>query len=264
MLIIHSQSVMRLKSFQTAGLCLLLALAARADVQSSAHYLVTNESVDNGGARAVSADYANDGSFSDGDFAGSADYAQRGGYVGGLNNAPVATNYTLVVYSNNTVKVPISQLLSAVSDADGDTVTFVSAETQTAQSGLTGQVGKWFLYRPPQNYNGTDQFTWVVQDSEGDRSTGTIYAQVGAPPVDNAPTLNLISITFDNAPGATDARLRFGGLPQATYQVQYTDDLTPPITWTTLGSSTVTNGVFTIVDPTAKNASQRYYRTMIQ
>jgi hypothetical protein len=105
----------------------------------------------------------------------------------------------------------------------------------------------------------------VAQDSEGDRATGTILAQVGPPPAppDHA-ALNLIAVTFDTAPGATDATLRFAGLPQSTYLVQYTDSLTPPVTWTTLGTVSVTNGVFQIVDPTAGGASQRYYRTVYQ
>jgi hypothetical protein len=76
--------------------------------------------------------------------------------------------------------------------------------------------------------------------------------------------LNLVSVTFDTAPGATDATLVFAGLPQSTYTVQYTGSLTPPITWTPLGSVSVTNGVFQIVDPTAGGAGQRFYRALYQ
>lgn len=233
--------------------------------QNSADYNFSVESLDGGGLRVASADYDDDGSFGAGSFITSADYAQRGGYVGQLNNAPVATNYTFTVVSNNTFKVPISTLLSTATDPDGDSITFVSVTSVTAQNGTAARSGNWVLYKPPANFTGNDSIIWVMQDSEGDQSTGTILAQVTpAPAPPNQPTLNLVSITFDMAPGATDATLRFVGLPGETYTVQYTDSLTPPVMWTTLGTATTTNGVFEIVDPTARNASQRFYRTIIQ
>jgi hypothetical protein len=148
---------------------------------------------------------------------------------------------------------------------DGDSVTFVSVAASSAQSGTASRAGNFVVYRPASGFTGSDSVTWVAQDSEGDRTTGTILAQVGTPPAQpTQPTLNLVAVTFDTAPGATDATLRFAGLPQSTYLVQYTDSLTPPVTWTTLGTVSVTNGVFQIVDPTAGGASQRYYRTVYQ
>jgi hypothetical protein len=233
--------------------------------QSSADYNSTVESADGGGLRVASADYKNDGSFGAGSFIASADHAQRGGFAGQLNNAPVATNYTFTVVSNNTIKFPINALLSTATDPDGDSNSFVSLASASAQNGTVGRNGIWVLYKPPAGFAGTDTIDWVMQDSEGDQSTGTILAQVTAPPPPlNAPTLNLISVTFNPAPGATDATLRFAGLPGETYTVQYTDSLTPPVTWIALGAAATTNGTFQIVDPTARSASQRFYRTIVQ
>jgi hypothetical protein len=256
----------RVKFFGTVCLWLALMMAAYASgTQSSADYNFSVESIDAGGLRSASADYVNDGGLGAGNFVSSADYAQRGGYAGQLNNAPVATNYPVTVVSNTIIKVPIADLLNSVKDADGDSVTFVSVASGSAQNGAAGRAGNFVVYDPPPGFTGSDSFKWVVQDSEGDRTTGTILAQIGEPPAPpNQPTINLVSITFDHAPGATDAMLHFAGLPQSTYTVQYTGSLVPPIIWTTLGSASVTNGVFQIVDPTARGAIQRYYRTMYQ
>jgi len=241
------------------------AVAYAAGPQGSADYLVTAESTDGGGQRTASMDYKNDGSLGAGSFTASADYKQRGGYIGQLNNAPVATNYTFTVVSNSTIKVPISALLSTAKDVDGDSISFVSVASTSAQNGTTGRSGIWVLYKPPAAFAGSDSITWVMQDSEGDQNTGTILAQVVAPPTQpDQPTLNLISVTFDTAPNSTDATLRFASLPGFSYTVQYTDNLTQPVTWTTLGTVATTNGVFQIVDSTARNASQRYYRTLAQ
>lgn len=244
---------------------MLAALAHASGSQSSADYDFSAESIDGGGLRAASADYKNDGSFDAGDFIASTDYTQRGGYVGQLNNAPMATNYTFTIVSNSTIEIPIRALLSAATDPDGDSISFVSVASVSAQNGTVGRSGNWVIYKPPAGFTGSDSITWVMLDSEGDQNTGAVLAWVTAPAVpSDQPTLNLISITFDSAPGATDATLRFASLPGETYVVQYTDSMTTPVTWTTLGTATTTNGVFKIVDPTARNADQRFYRTIIQ
>ncbi len=232
--------------------------------QSSADYQATIESIDGGGLRASSADYTGDGSSGPGNFVTSADYKQRGGYIGQLNNAPVATNYTFTIVSNNTIEVPVKALLSAATEPDGDSISFVSVPSVSAQNGTVGRSGNWVLYAPPAGFTGSDRITWVMQDSEGDQNTGAILAQVTAPAPLSQPMLNLVTITFDTAPNTTDATLSFASLPGFSYTVQYTDSLTPPITWTTLGTATTTNGVFKIVDSTARNANQRFYRTIIQ
>jgi hypothetical protein len=260
------QPGVRLKYFGAACLWLALLSPARATgPQGSVDYFFTTESIDAGGLRASSSHYASDGSFGAGGFVASADYAQRGGYAGQLNNAPAATNYLLTVTSNTVIKVPIAALLRTMKDADGDQIAFISVAGSSAQNGAASRAGNFVIYSPPLGFTGNDSFTWVARDSEGDQSTGTILAQVSPPPAaPSQPTINLVSITFNHAPGATDATLRFAGLPQSTYLVQYTGSLAPPVAWTTLGSATVSNGVFKIVDPTAGGATLRFYRTVYQ
>lgn len=243
---------------------LALALSARAGQPASTDYQISMETADGGGSPGASSDYASDASLSPGNLIASADYTHRGGYIGELPNAPVATNYSITVNTNGVIEVPVAALLSTVSDADGDRVSFVSATGTSARNGAVSVMGRWVVYQPPANYTGSDSIAWVVQSTEGDRSTGIISATVGDPPAPTGPTLNLIALTFDSAPGSTDATLRFASLPGEAYVVQYTDSLAPPVTWTTLGTAATTNGVFQIVDPTAREASQRYYRTILQ
>jgi hypothetical protein len=246
------------------GRLLLPATLQAADAQNSADYNFTTESIDGGGLRTASGHYLNDGSVGAGSYSTSPDYVQRGGYIGQLNNAPTATNYTFLVTTNGMYKIAVKALLDSATDADGDAISFVSVTNVSAQNGPVRLSGSWVLYGAPAGFTGTDRFTWQMQDSEGDRNTGLIVAEIGSltsPP--GQPNLTLISVTFDPAPGAIDATLRFASLPQSSYTVQYTDNIAPPITWTTLGTATTTNGVLTIVDPSARSAVERYYRTVI-
>lgn len=63
--------------------------------------------------------------------------------------------------------------------------------------------------------------------------------------------------------GGTQARVAFTVLPGGTYQVQYTNNLASPATWTTLPGSLTANaqGQFQIVDPPALPA-RRFYRAI--
>ena len=257
----QSNTRLKLLIVCVAFVSLAVPTALATGPQASANYRITAESIDGGGQRATSAHYTADGSLGAGGFVTSADYLHRGGFIGQLNNAPIGTNYILTVAENSTNSIAISALLDTVISPDGEALSFINAANPSAQSGTVESLGAWLLYQPAADFVGADSISWVVQDVEGDRSTGTILVQVVAPPT--APTLNLISITFDPAPGSAAATLSFSSPPGGPYQVQYTDSLTPPIQWTTLGTATITNGTFQIVDPTARNVSQRFYRTIV-
>ena len=243
------------------GLCLFFAWSVQAGTSTSAHYLVTNETLDGGGARMTSANYTSEGSFSYGNLTASVDYTDRGGYVAGLHNAPVvATNYTINLYTNSTFKVAVG---SVATSPDGDQIIYWVVQNPSAENGAVVNDSAWLFYTPPLNYVGNDSFAFTVVDAEGDSASGTVLAEITTAPVTpSQPTLNLIGMT--SIPESTAMTLRFGGLPGATYQVEYTDNLLRPVTWIPLGSATVTNGVLTIVDPTAGVASQRFYRTLYQ
>ena len=54
------------------------------------------------------------------------------------------------------------------------------------------------------------------------------------------------------------------GLPNTTYTVQVTENLTPPVQWSDLGTTTTdANGLMTFVAPAAPNHPMRFYRLML-
>jgi hypothetical protein len=77
----------------------------------------------------------------------------------------------------------------------------------------------------------------------------------------NTIPVNVVGMTF---PGDGSAHLSFTGTPGYVYLVQAASNLTPPVTWTTLGTTAAdSNGLFTFMDPGASNCTARYYRTSI-
>jgi hypothetical protein len=68
---------------------------------------------------------------------------------------------------------------------------------------------------------------------------------------------NAVTISFTNGV----VGMRFAGIPGYTYNVQRTEDLTPPATWTTLHTTNCPPlGLFDFID-TAPPMGAAYYRT---
>ena len=65
-----------------------------------------------------------------------------------------------------------------------------------------------------------------------------------------------------SALGDGSFRIRFEGLPERTYRVEYTESLTAP-NWRTLGMGTAgSNGLFEIIDRPIGVSSARFYRSV--
>ncbi len=74
---------------------------------------------------------------------------------------------------------------------------------------------------------------------------------------------NTTVVSREAAPGGgTQARVTFSTLPGGNYQVQYTNNLTTPVTWQSLGTASPNaQGQFQVIDP-APLPSQRVYRAV--
>jgi len=246
------------QSHFAASIVLLLVMGFAVSGRAAATLSCT--SIDSGGARVSTPNYTLDSSIGGiGDLLTVGSDSLWGGYPAQLNNPPTVPVYTLTRGTNLSTKVLLSRLTSTVSDIDGDQVFFVGLANVSTNGGTLATQGGWLLYNPPAGFNGVDGFTWTVQDAAGDQTVGSVIVQV-VPPYP-AYTLSLLSITLGGGPSAT---LQFIGIPGLVNIVQYSDSLVSPISWTTLGTMTAgTNGLFQIVDPTAGNSPQRFYRTLI-
>ena len=259
----HTQFIGWRKSLGIICLWAMLLVSARANVQSSVHYLATNESFDGGGVRGYSSDYVADASFNPGDFinSSSANYVQRGGYIGGLNNPPVVLPQTFTRATNAALNILVSNLTGAngATDTEGDIVSLFQFSNVTPNGINLKKVGNVFLVYMPNGYTGSDTVGWTASDSEGDTAPGNIHVVVPTPI--SGPTLNLISATPG---GGANYTLLFAGLPPAvnTLQVvvQSASSLTSP-NWQTVGLYTVTNGILSVTVP---NYGSAFFRTVYQ
>ncbi|HEX8002999.1 MAG TPA: Ig-like domain-containing protein [Mycobacteriales bacterium] len=116
------------------------------------------------------------------DGAGGTDTATVTVVVAPVNDTPVAADDAVTTDEDTVVVVPV---LANDSDVDGDTLTI----TVTAEP-LHGAVtcdAAGCTYTPEPNYNGTDSFTYVIDDGNG--ATATAVATITVDAVNDAPAL---------------------------------------------------------------------------
>jgi hypothetical protein len=192
------------------------------------------------------------------------EYAGDGNFSGATNsltqniNSPVVANAdALERYPLSTIKVRKSTLLANDTDADGDTLTFVSVSGTSTNGGTITVSGQWITYHPPTGYTGVDAFTYVVTDSHGSTNTGTVVVNVKP---DGA--LAAQDLTIENL-GNGSFRIRGAGVPNYNYRIQYTTSLETP-TWTQAGSPVTADalGVIELTDTPPNGEPQRYYRAV--
>lgn len=95
-----------------------------------------------------------------------------------VNDAPIALSQTVMVQEDTAEPITLTS-----SDAEGNTITF-TVLTQPAHGVLSGTAPN-LIYTPNLNYNGTDSFTFKVNDGTKDSNIATIFITVV--PVNDAP-----------------------------------------------------------------------------
>jgi uncharacterized repeat protein (TIGR01451 family) len=105
------------------------------------------------------------------------------------NQPPVAVNDTAT--TNEDAAITIS-VLSNDSDPENDALTITSV-TQGANGAVTINAGATVRYTPNTNFNGSDSFTYTVNDGLGGTSTATVTVTVNA--VNDPPVANSQSVT---------------------------------------------------------------------
>ena len=165
------------------------------------------------------------------------------------NHPPVATDATYYRAKGLSLKIALTNLLTYVTDVDGDT-----SSLQSVGAGLTNatiMADSTYVYYLPATGGGSnenDVVSYTVSDGFGGTATANIlidvYSATG-PAQMSIPTNGVVNITFH-------------GIPNYTYVVQTTTNLSVP--WWTLSTNTAsTNGAWEFTDPNATN-SQQYYR----
>ena len=104
--------------------------------------------------------------------------------ITGTNDKPVANAAALVLSSiqeDTTLNVSESQLLSGISDVDGDNLSIVadSITITTGDAQVTGDASTGWTITPDANYNGEVSFSYSISDgTTGDEVSSTATFQV--------------------------------------------------------------------------------------
>jgi hypothetical protein len=151
------------------------------------------------------------------------------------NHPPQTGFFSFSVTNGLPLKVAISSLLSAVVDADSDTVALASVGIST--NGMVSPTNSAFILFRNTNYV-NDRFDYTVKDSYGAVATGQVLvASVMAPFTGQNASL---------APSGGSNVLTFHGIPGFVYAVQRSVNL---LTWKNISTNTVPgNGTLNYTD----------------
>ena len=173
---------------------------------------------------------------------------------------PVAGMDTLGTMKNTPVSAPAVKLLANDSDPNGHPLSVVSVSPASANGGTVALGGGLLTYTPPAGFMGVDSFTYAISDGLGGTATGTVSVTVTGP---DGASLNLVLMTRT----ADGFLVSFAGIPDDTYLIQFTDNLTPPVIWQTLTPpgpvQAGPNGRFQFEDKPNPIPPQRFYRAAI-
>ncbi len=94
-----------------------------------------------------------------------------------VNDDPVAVDDDVTVDEDDSV---IIDPIANDTDADGDTLTVQSIDTQPTNGTLIDNGDGTYTYEPDPGYNGPDSFTYTVSDGNGGTDTGTVNITVNS------------------------------------------------------------------------------------
>ena len=199
------------------------------------------------GTHAVVAEFAGDGNFF-----GTTNTLSPNQSV---NTPPLAGVDTIERGWTNGTKVLVTTLLGNDSDADGDTISFVSFDVASTNGAVITRAGDWIHYAPAARLTLADSFGYTISDRRGVTTRGTVVVVVRN---DELPSQNL-AIT-DRGDGSY--LIRFDGIPRITYRIERNENLDNPL-WVQLGSATAdASGVFQFIDTPPIGSPRRYYRSV--
>lgn len=165
-----------------------------------------------------------------------------------VNAPPVANSDLAVTAMNKLITFAASALVYNDTDPDGDALIVQSVDTVSSKGGSVGLANGTVTYSPPLNFNGSDDFTYIISDGRGGTANGTVTVSVSAPSF-----LSPNGITIQSG---GNALVKFLGKARTTYVVQWSGH---GKSWTDLGTTTAAvTGAFSLLD--TSKAPGRSYR----
>lgn len=190
------------------------------------------------------------------EYSGDANYSANTNSLNQIvtNHPPVIANIvTNDAPANLTFKIAVSDLASAAgwSDVDGDTITLSAVDASSADSVSMTQDGTYIYYNAP--VIAEDHFGYTVTDGT-DTASSTVYIE----PTNMTYNINSTVVNVDGS-----VTLSGEGALGHTNVVQRTDNLTPPIIWTPVGTNAIDNtGHWQFTDPSPTDPT--FYRSIIE
>ena len=161
--------------------------------------------------------------------------------------------FYLETTENSPANLDAAKLASQGPSESGSPLAVTAVSFSSTQGGSVAMAGGIITYTPPNNFVGSDTFTYTLYDSGlGANLTGTAMVSVDASS-GNGPSV--VSITLN----AGLPTISFTGIPGFTYAIQASADM---VNWSEIGTVTAgSNGLFQFTDANANRYSARYYRT---
>ena len=167
--------------------------------------------------------------------------------INGVNDAPVANNDNFFNTNEDApISIDLNYLLANDTDAEGDSLS-LNNFTQPLHGSLTLDNGN-LIYTPVADYNGTDGFTYIVNDGTVDSSSATVNLTID--PVNDVPTLTGTPATLSNGTEDIPYTINVTNLLQGFSDVE-SDSLSVSNLSATNGSLTTNNNGSYTFNPTA-------------
>ncbi|WP_283806453.1 VCBS domain-containing protein, partial [Bradyrhizobium neotropicale] len=164
--------------------------------------------------------------------------------INGTNDAPMAVAHSYTTDEDHALVVPGTGVLAGASDLDGDVLHSVLVNGP-AHGTLTLNADGSFTYAPTADYNGTDSFTYKVNDGLADSNVATVNIVVQAVN-DPAVVSGAITGSVTEAGGVANG---VAGTPSATGTLTDTDVDNPANTFTAVATARASDhgyGTFTM------------------
>ncbi|MEO5368044.1 MAG: tandem-95 repeat protein [Magnetococcus sp. WYHC-3] len=176
--------------------------------------------------------------------------------IAAVNDLPTARSGSV----NATEDMPFNGTLAAL-DVDGDPLTYSIVSTRNGSVSLTDASTGAFVYRPPANASGEDQFTFKVNDGVADSNTAIMNVTITAVndvPVASGGSLEVMEDgSVSGVLSALDAdgdALTYSILSRGTGQVNITDNRTGAYLYSPAADATGTDS-FTFMARDARSNS---------